>query len=97
MSLEARHVADGTVVEVHGAFDTAEAERLRAVLREIACERPVTLDFHAVRRFDDAAVARLAGEVAERHVALLGLSEHHYRLLRYMGLPRHGGAKPEQA
>ena len=97
MSLDSRHVADGTVVEVHGAFDAAESERLRAVLRGIALEQPVTLDFHDVRRFDDAAVARLARDVAERHVALTGLSEHHHRLLRYMGLPRRPATKPEEA
>ena len=86
MSLEARQADRGTIVEVVGAFDAAEADRLRTVLRALGEDHPVTLDFHRVRRFDDAAVARLADEVTQHHVALLGLSEHHHRLLRYMGV-----------
>ncbi len=87
MSIEAHDGANGTVVELHGAFDPEEADRLHALLLELEPEKPVTLDFRAVRLFHDLAVARLAREIgdARRHVAILGLSEHHHRLLRYIG------------
>ena len=83
----------GTVVEVRGSFDPAEADRLHRLLLELEPRGPVTLDFRAVRLFHDSAVARLARELgdANRPVAVLGLTEHHHRLLR-SGAPRHGDA-----
>ncbi len=46
------------------------------------------LDFHEVEVLDDCAIAKLASELHRReagHVVLVGLSEHHHRLLRYVG------------
>ncbi len=85
MSIQAHEGTSGTVVEVDGAFDPDEADRLHALLLDLEPDRPVTLDFRAVRLFHDLAVARLARELGGRRVALLGLSEHHHRLLRYIG------------
>ncbi len=88
MSIQRHDGANGTVVELTGAFDPAEADRLHALLLELEPAMPVTLDFREVRLFHDLAVARLARELdgEHRHVALLGLSEHHHRLLRYIGV-----------
>jgi anti-anti-sigma regulatory factor len=95
MAIQARDVgASGTVVELRGAFDSAEADRLHALLEEIEPRRPVTIDFRAVRLFHDFAVARLARDLGDgnRRVAVLGLSEHHHRLLRYMAESQPGKA-----
>lgn len=90
MSIQAHDGASGTVVELQGAFDPDEADRLHALLLELEPDRPVTLDFRAVRLFHDLAVARLARELGDgqRRVAMLGLSEHHHRLLRYIAAER---------
>ncbi len=85
MSIQAHEGTSGTVLQVDGAFDPDEADRLHLLLLALAPDRPVTLDFRAVRLFHDSAVARLARELGQRRVALLGLSEHHHRLLRYIG------------
>ncbi len=88
MSLEARAQRSGTVVVVHGTFDASDARRLHDVLAELAPSSRVRVDFHEVRLFDDSAVARLSRDLTGPYganVELVGLSEHHHRLLRYMG------------
>jgi anti-anti-sigma regulatory factor len=88
MTVQVRNESKETVlVMMKGTFDAAEADCLHGALHELARERPVAIDFHEVRLFKDFAVARLVQEIADRsgHVTLLGLSEHHHRLLRYMG------------
>ncbi len=87
MAIDVRPGSIQTVLVLHGSFDEKEADRLHDALLEIDPDRPVTIDFHDVRLFHDTAVARLPRELAGRHATLLGLSEHHYRLLRYVGLP----------
>ncbi len=76
------------MLALNGSFGPAEEERLQAMLRTFDPERPITIDFREVRLFHDLAVARLARDIGElnRHVSLVGLSEHHHRLLRYIGL-----------
>ncbi len=87
MTVRARDESNKTVLVVLGTFDAAEAERLHDALVKIERERPVTIDFHEVRLFKDFAVAGLVQEIAARmgRVTLVGLSEHHHRLLRYVG------------
>ncbi len=79
-----------TVLELNGAFGPVEEERLKNVLCDLEPDRPITIDFREVRLFQDFAVARLARDIAQlqRRVALIGLSEHHRRLLRYIGLSK---------
>ncbi len=73
------------VVALDGAFDCAAADRLHETLVELG-PVPVTVDFRQVRMIDDSAVGRLARETAGgQHLALVGLSVHHHRLLRYLG------------
>ena len=75
-----------TVVSIEGAaFDTEAAEQLHGVLAELDPERPLTIDLRAVRIVHDTAVARLARDLrpAFHRVSLLGLTEHHRRLMRY--------------
>jgi hypothetical protein len=76
-----------TILVANRALKVADADALHDALHAITREKPVAIDFHLVRLFDDFAVARLAPEIADRpgHVTLIGLSEHHHRLLRYVG------------
>ena len=48
----------------------------------------VRIDLTRVREFHDFGVALLAQSIAGRHAptAVLGLQEHHLRLLRYLGI-----------
>jgi anti-anti-sigma regulatory factor len=84
MAIESHDETNGGVFEVRGSFDPDEADRLHALLHAAKHQR-VTIDFRGVRILHDSAVARLAPELEDRgrHVALLGLNEHHRRLLRY--------------
>ena len=77
-----------TVLQVNESFGPREEERLNTVLQHLDPERPITIDFREVRQFHDLAVARLARDIVALHrdVSLIGLSEHHHRLLRYIGL-----------
>ncbi len=87
MTIAARAGTSGTVFEVSGSFDPEEVGRLHELLIGLGPETPVTLDFREVRLFHDSAIAPLAQEIgaANRPVLLFGLSEHHHRLLRYVG------------
>jgi len=78
----------GAVVGVEGSFDVEDADRLQSMAAALENEGLVTLDFHGVRSASDAAVTRLASQLraASRRVALVGLCEHHYKLLKYVGL-----------
>ncbi len=87
--IQAHEETRGTVLELHGSFGPAEADRLRDMIRRLEPQKSVTIDFREVRLCHDTAVARLARDLVESHrqVSMLGLSEHHRRLLRYIGLP----------
>lgn len=91
MSIEARPQRSGrTDIVLHGSFGATEARRLHELLSDLAPAAPVRVDFHGVRLFDDYAVALLSRDLSTEYAAnisLVGLSEHHYRLLRYMGAP----------
>jgi hypothetical protein len=97
MKIETPAGSSGTVVALEGHFGTAEADRLHAALQQLAPDRPLTIDFRAVRVFHDSAVVRIATDLASghgMHVNVLGLSEHHWRLLRYFGLDPLAASEP---
>ncbi len=89
MTTHVRWGADGgAVVGITGKFDTPDVEQLSAVTERCLGSRgTVTLDFHEAEVLGDCAIARLAHELerAGGRVSLMGLSEHHHRLLQYMG------------
>lgn len=75
----------GTVIRLEGAFDCAAATRLHALVDDVADGAKLTLDFREVRLFHDSAIASLADALARHPDArLVGLSQHQYRLLRYV-------------
>jgi hypothetical protein len=78
----------GTVIRLDGAFDRAAAARLQALVDDVAESAALTLDFREVRLFHDSAITSLADALARHPDArLVGLSEHQYRLLRYVNDP----------
>jgi hypothetical protein len=86
MSVVRRTAPAETVITVAGAFDRDAATRLEALVNEVALEALLTLDFREVRLFHDSAVASLAHALSSHpNARLVGLSQHHYRLLRYFG------------
>jgi hypothetical protein len=76
-----------TVIRMDGIFDVPAAQQLARDLQEIGYEE-VRIDLTRVREFHDFGVALLAQALAGRSAptAVLGLHEHHLRLLRYLGI-----------
>ncbi len=76
-----------TVIRLDGVFDVPAARRLAEELEE-ARYGDVRIDMTRVREFHDFGVALLAQTIAGRRAptAVLGLQEHHLRLLRYLGI-----------
>lgn len=76
-----------TVIRLEGVFDVPAARRLTAELDRAAFD-DVRIDLTRVREFHDFGVALLGQTIAGRRAptAVLGLQEHHLRLLRYLGI-----------
>ncbi|HEX9307183.1 MAG TPA: STAS domain-containing protein [Anaeromyxobacter sp.] len=76
-----------TVIRMEGVFDAPAARRLAANLDD-AGYAEVRIDLTRVREFHDFGVALLAQTIAGRRAptAVLGLHEHHLRLLRHLGI-----------
>jgi anti-anti-sigma regulatory factor len=75
------------VIGLAGTFHQADVGELTILARSLSSTREVVLDFHEVEVIDDGALAELATELrrqARGHVVLVGLSEHHHRLLQYL-------------
>jgi hypothetical protein len=80
-----------TVIRMDGVFDVAAARRLAERL-DAAGYSEVRIDLTRVREFHDFGVALLAETISSRRAptAVLGLREHHLRLLRYLGIACEG-------
>jgi hypothetical protein len=76
-----------TVIRLEGVFDVPAARQLAARLDDVVFGE-VRIDLTRVREFHDFGVALLAQSIAGRQAptAVLGLHEHHLRLLRYLGI-----------
>jgi hypothetical protein len=70
-----------------GVFDVPAARRLARELDDHQFA-DVRIDLTRVREFHDFGVALLAQSIAGRRAptAVMGLQEHHLRLLRYLGI-----------
>jgi hypothetical protein len=78
----------GHVVRLEGVLDVPAAANVRdAVLQFDAGDR-VVIECHHVRELQDSALASLAWSLVSRgrRVEFRGLSEHHVRVLRYLGV-----------
>jgi hypothetical protein len=76
-------------VEVGSAFVMEDAQQLGAVIADAGPGTHVDIDFRQVRECHGTALARLAEAMrsARAHVALRGMSDHHLKLLGYLGAP----------
>lgn len=76
-----------TVIRLDGVFDVPAARRLTEELDE-ARYGEVRIDLTRVREFHDFGVALLAQTIAGRRspTAVIGLQDHHLRLLRHLGI-----------
>lgn len=82
-----------TVIRLEGIFDVPAARKVAAALDDAAYGE-VRIDMTRVREFHDFGVALLAQTIAGRRAptAVLGLHEHHLRLLRHLGIECGGAA-----
>jgi hypothetical protein len=71
------------LLPVDGTFDLGAALRTAAAVRARSVGARVTVDLRRAR-IEDAALAAFVREVASQPVAMVGLSRHHERLLRYL-------------
>jgi hypothetical protein len=85
--MSANTAASRTVIRMDGTFDVPAARRLAQELDQNRFA-DVRIDLTRVREFHDFGVALLAESIAGRHAptAVMGLQEHHLRLLRYLGI-----------
>jgi hypothetical protein len=76
-------------VEVSSAFLLEDAQLLGAAIAGAAPGTEVDVDFRQVRECHGPALARLAEVLREAHahVALRGMTDHHRKLLGYLGAP----------
>ncbi len=82
----------GAVVRPEGPLDAAAARRVAAQVRARGWG-PVTIDLRRAL-VEDVGLAALTRALADRPVAVLGLTRHHERLLRYLD---HGREEPVEA
>jgi hypothetical protein len=76
-----------TVIRMEGTFDVSAARRLARDLDAMAFA-DIRIDLTRVREFHDFGVALLASSIAARRAptSVIGLQEHHLRLLKYLGI-----------
>lgn len=89
-SLRVVDEAEGKLrIEVGEAFLPDDALRIRVLIARTAPGTPVEIDFRDVRHCHDFALSLLAQELlgGRAAVAVLGMSQHHERLLAYLGVP----------
>lgn len=85
MRTRVRRDDGGAVISIAGTFDTTDVDELGMLARSLHSIGTIVLDFHEVEVLTDRAIANLASELRHEergHVVLVGLSEHHHRLLR---------------
>lgn len=84
--MDARLATSPMVIRREGVFDVPAAQQVAAALAE-AGDAPVCVDLRHVREFHDFGVVLLATVLAGRSgVSVVGLRQHHVRLLRYLGI-----------
>jgi len=78
----------GAVVHLEGLLDDGEADRLASVIVGLRDDGPVAVDLHDAQAVQDHALVRLARALAAAacRYRIVGISGHHSRLLRYVGL-----------
>jgi len=89
----------GAVVRLEGLLDVGEADQLAELIVGLRDDGPVAVDLHEARAVNDHALVRLARALAAAagRCRIVGISEHHSRLLRYVGLEGvHSARRPPE-
>jgi hypothetical protein len=88
--MERRITGPHREVRLEGTFDAPAVGRVRQVIESAEPRDHVRVDLTRIREFQDFGVAALADLLAKWphvDVEVLGLRQHHVRLLRYLGAP----------
>lgn len=88
MTIATLHRDGELLVVMSDGFGAEEADELHELLLRARGRLSITVDFRAVRRIEDCVLARLATELEERPLHVVGLSGHQGRLLRYLSPER---------
>ncbi len=72
---------------VQGSLDSVRVQSILATIDALPANVRVVVDVSDAKRVEDVAVASLIAGLGDRRFRLRGLSVHHQRLLRYLGLP----------
>ncbi|HET8541045.1 MAG TPA: STAS domain-containing protein [Anaeromyxobacter sp.] len=90
--MDVTHGAHGElVIRLDGNFDAGAANRLCGWLVEVPSSRPLVLDFTHVTKCEDFGLAAVAQDLAARDgLVVRGLTRHHERMLRYLGVTLDG-------
>lgn len=88
--------SEAVCVRVGERLDSPEVAGIERLLAEAVPDVAVVLDFRETRSFGPVPLAQLARDLlaSDRRISVRGLSEYHYRLLRYAGATRGAGADP---
>ncbi len=80
---------DAQIIRWDGVFDLAAAQEVAQRLAGAPAGAAIHVDLTHVREFHDFGVVVLARALAASpaRVAVQGLRHHHWRLLRYLGIP----------
>ncbi len=84
----------GSSVHVEGIFDAAAARRVRDALATAGPGDALAIDLTHVRELHDVGVAMLAEALRATlaRVAVMGLTQHQRRMLRYLGIEPSGAS-----
>ena len=78
--------AEPLVIRMEGVFDVRAAERLLDALADTG-DAEIRIDLSKVREFHDFGVVVLVRALEGRaRTSVLGLRQHHVRLLRHLGI-----------
>ncbi len=73
-------------IQLQGLVDLDAAALIKAAASNIADGHPVVLDFRGATITSDAALGVVVGALGSADVACVGLSSHHEKLLKYLGV-----------
>jgi hypothetical protein len=87
-----RGVGGEVVIRIAGVFDVEAARRLAGWFMHVPAGARMVLDFSAVRDCQEIGLAAVADDLASRErLVVRGLTRHHERMLRYLGVDLRGG------
>ncbi len=73
-------------IQLQGVVDLDAAALLKSAATNIADGHPVVLDFRGATVTSDAALGMVVAAIGSADIACVGLSNHHEKLLKYLGV-----------